>query len=108
MKRPILYGFLLASFLLIVGAAANAAGTLDATPRTAVISAFRPEWTALQAMLRDRRDYAVNGTTFATGAIEGKPVVLFLSGISMVNAGMTTQLALDRFTMDRMVFSGIA
>jgi adenosylhomocysteine nucleosidase len=38
----------------------------------------------------------------------GKPVVLFLSGISIVNAAMTTQLALDRFVILRVVFSGIA
>src|SRR5260221_13826993 len=72
-------------------ARADAAETLDAIPRTAVMSAFLPEWTALQGMLRDRKDYVVNRTTFATGTIEGKPVVLFLSGISMINAPMTTQ-----------------
>jgi adenosylhomocysteine nucleosidase len=89
-------------------ARADAAETLDATPRTAVMSAFLPEWTALQGMLRDRKDYVINRMTFATGTIEGKPVVLFLSGISMINAAMTTQLALDRFTIDKIVFSGIA
>jgi adenosylhomocysteine nucleosidase len=72
------------------------------------MSAFQPEWTALQAVLRDRKEYVVDGTVFTTGTIEGKPVVLFLSGISMVNAAMTTQLALDRFAIDRIVFSGIA
>jgi adenosylhomocysteine nucleosidase len=40
--------------------------------------------------------------------LEGKPVVLFLSGMSMVNAAMTTQRALDRFAIRRIVFSGIA
>jgi adenosylhomocysteine nucleosidase len=89
-------------------ARADAAETLDATPRAAVMSAFVPEWTALQGMLRDRKDYVVNRMTFATGIIEDKPVVLFLSGISMINAAMATQLALDRFTIDKIVFSGIA
>ncbi len=98
------------SLALLAGvvAVANAAETLDATPRTAVMSAFQPEWAALQATLRDRKDYVVDGTTFATGTIEGKPVVLFLSGISMVNASMRTQQALDRFAVSRIVFSGIA
>jgi adenosylhomocysteine nucleosidase len=97
--------------LLCVGAIyrpTHAAQTLDRTPRTAVMSAFEPEWTALQAMLAGRKDLVINGTTFATGTIEHQPVVLFLSGISMVNAAMTTQLALDRFTIKRIVFSGIA
>jgi adenosylhomocysteine nucleosidase len=84
------------------------AETLDTVPRTAVMSAYEPEWIALQAMLHDRRDRVINGTIFATGTIEGKPVVLFLSGISMVNAAMNAQLALDRFTIQRIVFSGVA
>jgi adenosylhomocysteine nucleosidase len=33
---------------------------------------------------------------------------MFLSGVSMVNAAMTTQLALDRFKVSHIVFSGIA
>jgi len=85
-----------------------AAETLDTTPRIAVMSAFAPEWVALQEVLTDRKDYTVNGTVFATGEIEGKPVVLFLTGVSMVNAAMTSQLALDRFNVESIVFSGIA
>jgi adenosylhomocysteine nucleosidase len=85
-----------------------AAEMLDATPRTAVMSAFQPESALLHAALQDRKEHALNGTIFSTGTIEGKPVVLFLSGISMVNAAMTTQLALDHFVIDRIVFSGIA
>jgi adenosylhomocysteine nucleosidase len=72
------------------------------------MSAFEPEWTALKTMLSGRKDHVVNGTIFATGTIEHQPVVLFLSGISMVNAAMSTQLALDRFTIKMIVFSGIA
>jgi adenosylhomocysteine nucleosidase len=87
---------------------AHAAPALDTAPRTAVMSAFEPEWTALQTMLVGRKDYVLDGITFATGTIDNKPVVLFLSGVSMVNAAMTTQLVIDRFTIDRIVFSGIA
>lgn len=90
------------------GGAAVAAETLDKTPRTAVMSAFEPEWTALQAMLVGREAHLVREITFLTGTIENQPVVLFLSGESMVNAAMTTQMALDRFTIRRIVFSGIA
>ncbi len=84
------------------------AGRLDETPRIAVMSAFGPEWVVLQEALSDRKDHAVNGVTFATGTMEGKPVVLFLSGVSMVNAAMTTQMVIDRFAIDTIVFSGIA
>jgi adenosylhomocysteine nucleosidase len=95
-------------WLAACGAIAEGAQTLDKTPRTAVMSAFEPEWTALQAMLVGREDHVAQGITFLTGTIEKQPVVLFLSGVSMVNAAMTTQMALDRFTIRRIVFSGIA
>jgi len=107
MKSLSLLAALLA-LCLALAAPAAAVETLDSTPRTAVMSAFRPEWTALQARLKDRRDYLVNGATYSTGTIEGKPVVLLLSGVSMVNAAMTAQLVLDRFAVERIVFSGIA
>ena len=35
-------------------------------------------------------------------------MVLFLSGVSMVNAAMNSQLALERFDVTGIVFSGIA
>lgn len=96
--------------LAVLGAAlpAWAENTLDRTPRTAVMSAYQPEWEALQAALTDRAEHVVNGTTFLTGVMKGKPVVLFLTGVSMVNAAMTSQVALDRFVVRRIVFSGIA
>src|SRR5690606_21528441 len=78
------------------------------TPRIAVISAFEPELVLLLDKLEHARKYSANGVEFTTGTLQGKPAVLFLSGISMVNASMTTQLALDRFNISHIVFSGIA
>jgi hypothetical protein len=75
------------------GELVNAAETLDTTPRTALMSAYQPEWIALQAMLRDRKEHVINATIFAAGTIEGKPVVLFLSGVSMVPS---SQIARER------------
>jgi adenosylhomocysteine nucleosidase len=104
------YSLVFLAFLSIgaIRVPAHAAPALDTVPRTAVMSAFEPEWTALQTMLVGRKDYVLDGIIFATGTIDNKPVVLFLSGVSMVNAAMTTQLVIDRFTTDRIVFSGIA
>ncbi|HWA79500.1 MAG TPA: 5'-methylthioadenosine/S-adenosylhomocysteine nucleosidase [Acetobacteraceae bacterium] len=101
-------GVLFAALLLLGGRLADAAGTLDPTPRTAVLSAFPPEMVELQAALRGGKEYDVNGVIFTTGTLEGKPVVLLLTGISMVNAAMATQLALDHFSVQRIVVSGIA
>jgi adenosylhomocysteine nucleosidase len=78
------------------------------TSRIAVISAFEPEWIALQEDLQGAEETVINGNRFISGTLGGKEVVLFLSGISMVNAAMTTQLALDHFDISHIVFSGIA
>lgn len=76
--------------------------------RIAVMSAFPPEWVSLQQDLQGAETQKINGVEFITGELGGKDVVLFLSGVSMVNAAMTTQLALDHFKIDSIVFSGIA
>lgn len=88
--------------------ASPAAATLDLVPRTAILSAFAPEWHELRPALAEPREHRVNGTVFVTGRLEGKEVVLLLTGVSMVNAAMTTQLLLDRFRVERVLFSGIA
>jgi adenosylhomocysteine nucleosidase len=103
MRLPAL---VLALLCLIVSPAF--AQRLDDTPRIAVISAFPPEIGALNAATQDQKTFDVHGVRFMTGRLEGKPVVVFLSGVSMVNAAMTTQMALDRFNITRIVFSGIA
>ncbi|MBV6303426.1 5'-methylthioadenosine/S-adenosylhomocysteine nucleosidase [Candidimonas humi] len=113
-KLPYRFMFVLA-VLLFSGASwlglprpAAAAELLDRTPRIAVISAFEPELALLLKKVHAPHRYSANGVQFTTGTLQGKPVVLFLSGISMTNAAMTTQLALDRFRISHIVFSGIA
>nr|WP_281282908.1 5'-methylthioadenosine/S-adenosylhomocysteine nucleosidase [Rubellimicrobium rubrum] len=72
------------------------------------MSAFEPEWTTLLADMAEPQEHVLNGIRFITGNLGGKPVVLFLSGVSMVNAAMTTQLVLDHFNVEGVIFSGIA
>ena len=105
----------LPAVLLVLGSvgAADAApvpahGLRDDVPRIAVVSAFAPELAILKSELTGATVHVMNGVEFATGRLEGRAVVLFLSGISVVNAAMTVQLAIDHFTIDRIVFSGIA
>lgn len=108
LRRLLLVFVLAATGLPGASGAARAAEVLDHTPRLAVISAFQPELALLLKRVRAPRTFSVNGVTFTTGTLQGKPVVLFLSGISMTNAAMTTQLALDHFRISHIVFSGIA
>ncbi|WP_176400213.1 5'-methylthioadenosine/S-adenosylhomocysteine nucleosidase [Sphingobium sp. Z007] len=81
---------------------------MDSTPRTVVMTAFLPEWDALVKSVDRPKRHQINGMTFLTGRMAGKPVLLMQSGVSMVNAAMNTQLVLDHFTVRRIVFSGIA
>ena len=98
-----------AGLLLLVSPPLRAAQPiLDTTPRTVVMSAFAPEWQILRKSTAGQKEYTLSGKRFVTGKLAGKDVVLVLSGISMVNAAMTAQQAIDRFTVSAIVFSGIA
>jgi len=81
---------------------------LDATPRIGVATAFAPELAALLPSLQERREHVINGRPFYTGTLAGKPVVLFETGVSIVNATMSTQVLFDRFNVTTIVVSGIA
>ncbi len=84
------------------------AQSIDATPRIGIISAYEPEWEDLKEAVADPDEHTHKAVTFVTGTLEGREIVLFLSGVSMVNAAMTAQMALDRFNIEALVFSGIA
>jgi len=100
--------FAIAAALTLSAAPALADERLDLTPRTLVMTAYQPEWNALVHAVAEPKEYQINGSTYLTGVLEGKPVLLMQSGVSMVNAAMNTQLVIDRFSVKRIVFSGIA
>jgi adenosylhomocysteine nucleosidase len=101
-------GWIVAMCSVVLAGCAAPAASLDDTPRVAVMSAFEPELALLLAKVEQPRRTSVNGVEFTTGVLQGKPAVLFLSGVSMTNAAMNTQLALDHFRISHVVFSGIA
>lgn len=80
----------------------------DQKPRIAVISAFGAELEKLKDLAEIEDEVVINGISFTLGRLEGDDVVMLLSGVSMVNAAMTTQLTLDHFSITHIVFSGIA
>lgn len=55
-----------------------------------------------------RAQHSVLGRDVLEGEFAGQPAVLAQTGVSMVNAAMTTQALLDRFTIGRIIVSGIA
>lgn len=88
--------------------AAKAACLTECTPRIGIVSAFGQEAALLVAQARQPRTWVVNGNRFTTGVLRGEPVVIVLSGVSMVNSAMVTQLMVDHFKVSRLVMSGIA
>jgi len=97
-----------AAALVCASSLSQAQVAQDRQTRTAVLSAFEPEWQALLQDLAGAKTQKLNGMKIATGTLQGRPVVLMMSGVSMVNAAMNTQALLDRYRVDRIVFSGIA
>jgi adenosylhomocysteine nucleosidase len=90
------------------GARAPASVAFDPLPRVAVMSALESEWALLRAAMTVTGTRVVNGRTHYVGRLAGQEVVLLLSGVSMVNAAMTTQALLDRYAVRAIVFTGIA
>lgn len=86
----------------------TAATGLDTVARTALLLAFEPEWNALLPYLEEVQAETRQGATYVTGRIGATPVVMALSGISMVNATMAAQRLLNHFTVSRLIMSGIA
>lgn len=82
--------------------------SVNEIPRLVVMSAFDAELSQLRSQANITGSYMINGRIYYVGQLSGKAVVMVLSGVSMVNAAMTAQTALDHFHVTGIVFSGIA
>jgi len=80
----------------------------ECSPRIGIVSAFGAEADILIAETRGRKVHTISGKRFTTGTLRGHPVVIVLSGVSMVNSTLVTQQMLDHFRIERLVMSGIA
>jgi len=85
-----------------------AQGLIDTIPRTAIATAYEPEFSVLLPALQQPVEHKVHGVSYWTGQLGGQPVVLFKTGVSIVNATMNTQRLLDEFNITRIVVSGVA
>lgn len=81
---------------------------------TAIVAAYEPEINAIDhafAQLDDakiEKTLTIKGVKYQLGHYKGEPVVIFTTGISVPNAAMTIQMALDYFPIERVVMMGIA
>ena len=77
-----------------------------------LVSAWDPEMKGLKrAVLAPDtkvRNIEIDGTVFSEAQQDGRRLVIWMSGVSMINAAMSTQLAIDHFHPDAILFSGIA
>lgn len=81
-------------------------------PLVAVLTAYPPETDAMiKEFGLDRGGFAeerVKGFRYRRGVVEGKDVVIFETGMSLVNAAMALQLALERLPITHVLFAGVA
>jgi adenosylhomocysteine nucleosidase len=77
-----------------------------------LVSAWAPEMKALKRAVlapdSNVRNTEIGGTVFSEAQQGGRRLVIWMSGLSMINAAMSTQLAIDHFHPDAILFSGIA
>lgn len=110
MKRFVVPSLLALCLLPVFSGAALAKGgcITECVPRFGIVSAFGAEGDVLLANTSNSRQYIINGNRFTTGVLQGNRVVIVLTGVSMANAAMITQLMLDHFNVHHLLLSGIA
>ena len=76
--------------------------------RTAIVSALHEELASVLALMPDEQKQRVAGRDFWLGHLHGQEVVAVLSGIGKVAAATTATLLIERFGVQRIVFTGVA
>lgn len=79
----------------------------DAAP-LAIVAAMREELRALLDAMPDERKVLRAGRAFYRGHLEGREVMVVLSGIGKVAAATTTTLAIEAFGAREVLFTGVA
>ena len=77
-------------------------------PRLAIVAALHEELSDWLAQLPDRRCERVAGRDVWVATFRGQSIVVTLSGIGKVAAATTATLLIQRFGVQRIVFTGVA
>jgi adenosylhomocysteine nucleosidase len=75
---------------------------------TAIVSALLEELAAVLDLMPDEQQQTFGGRTFWRGHLHGHDVVAVLSGIGKVAAATTATVLVERFGVQRIVFTGVA
>lgn len=73
-----------------------------------LIGAMDEEIKLLLEEMEDRQTTVKAGITFYAGKVFGKAAVVCKSGVGKVNAAVTTQILLDSFDVEQVLFTGVA
>ncbi|KPL02376.1 MAG: hypothetical protein AMJ90_06005 [candidate division Zixibacteria bacterium SM23_73_2] len=103
MKKRIIY-ILLFSVFILPGLFCSEA---KYQKRTAIIYAFKAEGELLRENMDVEDSLIFCGRTFWMGELEENEVIVVNSGVGMTNSAMTTQLIIDEFKPERIIFTGI-
>jgi adenosylhomocysteine nucleosidase len=76
--------------------------------KTAIVSAMQEELSSVLALMPDERKQRVAGRDFWAGHLHGRDVIAVLSRIGKVAAATTATVLIERFKVDRIVFTGVA
>jgi adenosylhomocysteine nucleosidase len=76
--------------------------------RTAIVSAMQEELSSVLALMPDEHKVKVAGRGFFDGHLHGHNVVAVLARIGKVAAATTATVLVERFKVDRIVFTGVA
>lgn len=74
----------------------------------AIVSALHEELEAVLGLMPDEQQQTIGGRTFWRGHLHGHGVVAVLSGIGKVAAATTATVLIERFGVQRIVFTGVA
>jgi adenosylhomocysteine nucleosidase len=81
---------------------------MNKTSRTAIVAALHDELASVLALMPDEQKQVIGGRAFWVGHLHGQDVVAVLSGIGKVAAATTATLLIQRFDVNRIVFTGVA
>ncbi len=73
-----------------------------------ILSALEVESDIILRRMKDKEESVFAGMTFTKGLLMGKETVLATCGVSKVNAALFTQIMIDRFRPDCILFTGVA
>ncbi|WP_020003385.1 5'-methylthioadenosine/adenosylhomocysteine nucleosidase [Brachyspira innocens] len=76
--------------------------------RIAIIGAMDSEITNFKGMIEDIEEIEIANIIYYKGVLCGKNVVLLKSGIGKVNAAIATTIAIERFNVEKIIFTGVA